>query len=59
VIVDKDLKRGRHRSIWNQYGALCCGRDVNLYREEQDVMPLGKRDLLITPASIVATRALE
>ena len=58
VIVDKDLKSGRHRSIWNYSGALLCGRVVNLYREEQGVMPSGKRDLLITPASAAAPWAL-
>jgi len=39
-------------------GALFCGRDLTLYREEQDVRPLGKRDLLITPASAAAPWAL-
>ena len=58
MVVDKDLKSGRHRSIWNQSGALFCGRDVNLYREEQGVMPSGKQNLLITPASAAAPWAL-
>jgi hypothetical protein len=46
-------------AVWNQCGARICGRDINLYRKEQMVMPLGTRDLLITPASAAAPSALE
>jgi hypothetical protein len=45
-------------SIRNQYGALFCEVGVTLYREEQDVMPLGKRNFLITPASTAVPWAL-
>jgi hypothetical protein len=48
VIVDKGFKSGRAQVGTESMWCAFCGRNVTLYREEQDVMPLGKQDLLIT-----------
>ena len=58
MFVDKGLKSGRARVGTESVRCAFWGRYLTLYRGEEDMTPLGKRDLLITPASAAASWAL-